>query len=164
MNPYLRTSLAFGTIAGLGGIFYFVVLQYWVHDAALTRMSSWEILITLACSVYAMGYYRDRKQAGILHFWQGALLGIGTALIATTLTCLVVFWLVSVIDPSIFKEFILYTQKDMSQRLASDVIRKNPNLQQMIRAQLTSLPTLTPFTMILFLEVFLSRTLELNSW
>jgi hypothetical protein len=150
MNPYLRISLVFGTIAGLAGALYFVVLQYWINDPALGKMSSLEILITLICSVYAMGYYRDRKQGGVLHFWQGAVIGLETAFVSTFITCLVVYWIVRLVDPSVFREFILLTQKDMSGKLTSEAVRKTPALQQMIRSQLASLPDITPFNMIFF--------------
>ncbi len=148
MNPYLRISLLFGAVAGVAGALYFLVLQYVAKDQALTKMSQLEILITLFCSVYAMGYYRDRKQSGVLHFWQGAVLGVETAAISTFITCLIVYIVVRFLDPSVFADFILFTQKDMSARLTSEVIRKNPNLQQMIRSQLAGLSGITPFNMI----------------
>lgn len=147
MNPYLRTSLLFGSIAGLGSILYFLVLQYLVKEPGLARLGSWEILFTLVCMLYAMGYYRDRKQGGILHFWQGALLGISTALISTTLLCVFVFWVVRVADPVTFKEFILYMQKDMLNRIS---VEKDAALQKVFRAQLASLPSITPFNQIFF--------------
>ncbi|MDJ1481893.1 DUF4199 domain-containing protein [Cytophagaceae bacterium YF14B1] len=150
MNPYLRIALIFGTVAGLSGIAYFLVLQYEVGEPALTRLSTLDIIITLLCIIYAMGYFRDRKQNGVLHFWEGAVIGIGTAIIGTLLMCLVIYGIVVFLDPDVFKNFILYLQKDMSQRLTSDVITKSPQLQQMIRTQLAALPQITPFDTIFF--------------
>jgi len=150
MNRYLRIALVFGAVAAAMNVLYILVMQYWVGENALTRVSSVDILITLLCILYAMGYYRDRKQGGVLHFWQGAIIGIETAFIGTLLTCLVLYVLIRFADPAVFTDFIQITREDMQRRLVSDAFSKNPNLRQMLNSQLASLPEITPFNMVFF--------------
>ncbi len=149
MNRYLRLSLTFGSIAAAMVVLYFLVLQYLVKDVALAQMSSLDILITLACGLFAMGYFRDRKQGGQLHFWQGAVIGLETAAIATTLACLAIYLIVR-IDPTILQSFLDATKADMLQRMKKPEFQQNANLTQMIQAQLAMLSNVTPFQMIFF--------------
>jgi|GEM_PF-2153673 len=140
MNPYLRISLIFGTVAGLAGVVYFLVLQYWIGENALVRMGSVEILITMLCALYAVGYYRDRKQDGVLHFWQGALIGLETAFIGTLILCVIIYFFVRLIDPVIFTEFLSIVEADLKKALQSEPISNNPGAQAIVRDRLSVLP------------------------
>ena len=152
MNPYLRTSLVFGTIAGFAVAAYFVVQQYLVGENALTRMTELDVLITLLCGLFAMGYYRDRKQGGVLHFWQGAIIGIETGVIGTLLGCLAIYVIVQWIDPSAFAGFIEKIRQLLLAALKEERAKKNPTASviEIIQDRLNVLPKASPATTLFF--------------
>lgn len=152
MNPYLRVSLLFGTVAAVMVLVYFLVLQYLVSTNALTEMTSLDILIVLLCMLFAMGYYRDRLQGGMLHFWQGAIIGIETGVIGTLLSCLFIYLIVKWIDPSSFTEFIEIIRKDLLKALQEEHAKSNPTASTIgiIQDRLAILPKASPATTIFF--------------
>ncbi len=162
MNPYLRISLVFGTIAGVAMVLYFAVQQYMVGDNGLTRMTELDVLITLLCGLFAMGYYRDRKQGGVLHFWQGAIIGIETGVIGTLLGCAAIYVIVQWIDPSVFAGFIEKIRESLLAALKQEHAKQNPTASviEIIQDRLNVLPKASPATTLFFspTSIFVKNT------
>ncbi len=147
---YLRVSLQFGAAAAAMIVLYFLALQYWIGDNALVNMSRLDIVIMLVCILFAMGYYRDRRQGGMLHFWQGAIIGIEVNLIGTLLACLAIYLIVSFLAPDILTGFVQLMRQNIQAELQTEAVRKSAVQQAALKAQLANLPYLTPFNMVFF--------------
>lgn len=148
MSTYFRVSLQFGAAVAALIVLYFLALQYWIGDNALAGMSRFDIVITLAGILFAMGYYRDRRQGGMLHFWQGAIIGIEVNLIGTLLACLVIYLIVSFFAPEILTGFVQLMRQNIETELQTEAVGKSAVQQAALKTQLANLPFITPFNMV----------------
>jgi apolipoprotein N-acyltransferase len=69
-SRYLRVAALFGLLgAGLVLLYFFTLYALGVNP--VPEMNRLDLLIILLCMLFAMGYFRDRRNGGVLHFWAG---------------------------------------------------------------------------------------------
>lgn len=89
MNPIVRKSLIFGSIAG-GVCFLFFLVMYFLNPNPLALRRP-DLGINIIFIGVAIWYYK-RENGGYLHFYEGFSLGFLTNIIAALLTGVLIFY------------------------------------------------------------------------
>ncbi|MDO1446778.1 DUF4199 domain-containing protein [Rhodocytophaga aerolata] len=104
-NIYVQISAVFGLLGAILIVLYFFCF-YWLGKNPLLYMSTFDLVIPVICMTLAMFYFRDRKRAGSMHFWEGLIIGFFTNFIATFLSALVIYLFIVFIDTGLLTKHI----------------------------------------------------------
>jgi hypothetical protein len=109
-NIYVQVSAVFGLLGAVLILFYFLGF-YWLNKNPLLYMSTFDLVIPVICMALAMFYFRDKKMAGTMHFWEGLIIGFLTNFIATFLSALVIYFLIVFIDTGLLSRHVADLQQ-----------------------------------------------------
>ena len=123
MNPIVRKSLTFGSIAG-GVCFLFFLVMYFLNPNPLALRRP-DLGINIIFIGVAIWYYK-RENGGYLHFYEGFSLGFLTNIIAALLTGVLIFLFLQYVDVRPFEEWtawsknLLLTDRERSKELMNE--------------------------------------------
>lgn len=138
-NVYLRTALLFGLLGAALVLAYFFTL-YAFGLNPLAEMNRLDLLIILLCTLFAMGYFRDRVNGGVLHFWEGLVVGMPVVLVSVGVSSLVIY-LFTKLSPDVFTGYLGEMEKVIRADYAAGRIKDAAYYQGLLK----SLPGITPF-------------------
>lgn len=137
-NVYLRIALLFGLLGAALVLTYFFTL-YWLGINPLPEMNRLDLLIILLCTLFAMGYFRDRLNRGVLHFWEGLVLGMPVVLLSVLLSSLGIYLFMN-LEPEVFRGYLGHMEKVIRADYAAGRIKDASYYQNLLK----SLPGITP--------------------
>ncbi len=137
-SKYMRVGMLFGLLgAGLVLVYFFTF--YALATNPVREMNRLDLLIILLCTLFAMGYFRDRRNGGVLHFWQGLAVGVPVVLLSALVSSLVIYAFLK-IDPTVFTGYVAGMEKEIRADYAAGRLKDAARYQYYLKA----LPTLTP--------------------
>lgn len=148
-NVYLRIALLFGLLGAALILAYFLVL-YAAGTNPLPEMNKLDLLIILLCTLFAMGYFRDRLNRGVLHFWQGLVLGMPVVLLSALVSSLVIYGF-TVWIPDLFPDYLNQMQKLIEADYQAGRIKDEAYYRNLLK----SLPAVSRFSKAL--DIFLKN-------
>ena len=107
MNPIVRKSLIFGSIAG-GVCFLFFLVMYFLNPNPLALRRP-DLGINIIFIGVVIWYYK-RENGGYLHFYEGFSLGFLTNIIAALLTGVLIFLFLQYVDVRPFEEWTAWLE------------------------------------------------------
>lgn len=106
-NPMLSVSVKYGLLAASLSIILFSALYFFGKNPLLIPLFlDFRILIFAIFLLFGIRDFKDNKNGGILHFWQGFVTGAVIVIIVGTIMGLFIFLLGSVIDHSFTGNYI----------------------------------------------------------
>lgn len=114
IKRYTKIYLIAGITGALLVLLYFFTF-YWLGKNPLLRMSTYDMAIIFICMAVAMGYYRDKWNAGKMHFWEAVIIGFFTNLIASLLSALFIYLFIAFIEPDLITRHIADLQNILQQ-------------------------------------------------
>lgn len=145
-KPLIQVPSRYGAVASLFMMVLFVILYYiGRHPLSIPVFFDIRLLILPLFMVIAMKEFRDYRNGGVLHFWQGLTVGFITFIIIGSLLSLFIIAF-SFADPSFLSSYIdervllLETNKEVFvEALNEDIVEE----------QLRTLPLTTPIDLAL---------------
>ena len=138
-SRYLRVGGMFGLLgAGLVLLYFFTLYALGINP--VVEMNRFDLLIILLCTLFAMGYFRDRRNGGVLHFWEGIAVGVPVVLLSALLSSLLIYAFVK-IAPDVFTGYLQAMEKEIRADYAAGRLKDATRFRYYLKA----LPTITPF-------------------
>jgi hypothetical protein len=138
-SKYLRVAYLFGLLgAGLVLLYFFTF--YALGANPVREMNRLDLLIILLCTLFAMGYFRDRHNGGVLHFWEGLAVGVPVVVLSALLSSLVIYAFLK-IEPEVFTGYLGLMEKEIRADYAAGRLKDAARYQYYLKA----LPGITPF-------------------
>ncbi len=107
INAIYLIPLKYGGLAVILSIILFLVLYYFGQNPLLIPpVLDFRIILYPIILVFAMREFKEKRNGGILHFWQGMSLGIQMVLIIAFLMALFILVFGSLIEPGFISEYI----------------------------------------------------------
>jgi len=142
-NRYLRIALLFGLLgAGLVLTYFFTLYALGLNP--VPEMNRLDLLIILLCTLFAMGFFRDRRNRGVLHFWEGIVLGAPVVLVSALLSSVVIYGFLKA-APDVFTGYIGEMEKVIRADYAAGRFKEAADYQSYLKV----LPQITPFGKVL---------------
>ncbi|HEX8530747.1 MAG TPA: DUF4199 domain-containing protein [Cytophagales bacterium] len=137
-SRYLRMGALFGLLgAGLVLVYFFTFYALGMNP--VPEMNRLDLLIILLCTLFAMGYFRDRRNGGVLHFWQGLAVGVPVVVLSALVSSLVIYGFLKAM-PEVFAGYVAGMEKEIRADYAAGRLTDAARYQYYLKA----LPTLTP--------------------
>jgi len=138
-SRYLRVAMLFGLLgAGLVLVYFFTL--YAVGANPVAEMNRFDLLIILLCTLFAMGYFRDRLNGGVLHFWEGIAVGVPVVLLSALLSSLLIYAFLKIM-PEVFTGYLQFMEKEIRADYAAGRLKDAARFKYYLEA----LPGITPF-------------------
>ena len=110
----LRSSLVAGSLTGLACFIYFYVLYAFGQNPFGQYRFMYLPIYALGLFV-AVRYFREQYNNGVLHGWQGILIGLIANFIAATLTTLLLWLVMAALQPAMLdfykQELVVWLEK-----------------------------------------------------
>jgi hypothetical protein len=134
----MRVAYLFGLLgAGLVLLYFFTF--HVLGTNPVREMNRLDLLIILLCTLFAMGFFRDRRNGGVLHFWQGLAVGVPVVLLSALVSSLVIYAFLK-IDPGVFAGYVAGMEKEIRADYAAGRLTDAARYQYYLKA----LPGITP--------------------
>ncbi|MEQ9424785.1 MAG: DUF4199 domain-containing protein [Cyclobacteriaceae bacterium] len=104
-NPLFGVPIKFGTIGGAMFILMFCI-TYGIDKNPLIDLKFFDFILIPIFLFTAMKEYKDYRNNGILHFWQGMTVGVGTYLLMAAVSAFFVTIFLTLIDPAVIDQYI----------------------------------------------------------
>ncbi len=105
-NPLISVPLKFGTIAGGLSILMFLI-AYWMGKNPLIDLRFFDFLILPVFLFFSMKYFKDYKNNGILHFWQGMTVGVLNYVVLAVLSAIFIIFFLNFINAQLVDFYII---------------------------------------------------------
>jgi O-antigen ligase len=134
----MRVASLFGLLgAGLVLAYFFTFYALGVNP--VREMNRLDLLIILLCTLFAMGYFRDRRNGGVLHFWEGLAVGVPVVLLSALVSSLIIYAFLK-IEPGVFAGYVAGMEKEIRADYAAGRLKDAARFQYYLKA----LPGITP--------------------
>lgn len=104
-NPLLSVPIKFGSFAGILAITMFFVL-YFMELNPFVESRLMDIILLPIFIFFSLKDFRDVRNGGVLHYWQGMTVGVLMYLLMATISALFIYIFTTWIDPNVLHEYI----------------------------------------------------------
>lgn len=104
-NPIVAVPLKFGAISSALSILMFLI-TYWMGKNPLIDLKFFDFLILPIFLFFAMKDFKDYRNKGILHFWQGMTVGVISYLTLAVFSALFISIFLNFIDAQLLDLYI----------------------------------------------------------
>ncbi len=107
INPIHEIPIRYGIMAAIISIGLFLVLYFFGKNPLLIpAIFDYRIILFPIILVFAIRDFKENKNNGFLHFWQGMSIGLQTVLITAFLMAVFIFLFGSILDKSFVLSYI----------------------------------------------------------
>ncbi len=143
-NPIFYVSGLYGLSGGLLAIILFLVLWYVVGMNQLVTNKFFDAILVLFFVFFSIKDFKDNRNNGVLHYWQGMSVGISTFFVMATCWGSFVYFFLTFINPEPLHNFIQERLTVVNQNKAYYISEFG---ERWFREQLNSIPAISPFDM-----------------
>ncbi len=106
-NPIITVPLRYGLLAGVISIILFVILYYAGKNPLLIPpFLDFRILLYPIILVFAIREYKENKNEGVLHFWQGMSVGLQAVVFSSFLVAIFILIFGGLIESQFVAEYV----------------------------------------------------------
>ena len=104
-NPLVNVPLKFGTLGG-GLVILMFIITYFLGKNPLIDLKFFDFIIIPIFIFFSLKEFRDFRNGGILHFWQGMTIGVLNYLALAVLSAIFTLVFLSFIDSQLIDLYI----------------------------------------------------------
>ncbi|MBS0001402.1 MAG: DUF4199 domain-containing protein [Cyclobacteriaceae bacterium] len=135
-NPIFSVPLRYGFLAGIISMLLFLILHYSGKNPFLIPpLFDFRIILYPIVLVFAIRDFKENKNGGILHFWQGISVGVQTVLTGALLMAIFILFFGGLIETAMVPDYILEMteqiksmNEDVMNSVGSDAISRSLEL------------------------------------
>jgi hypothetical protein len=138
LNPLFAVPLRYGLLTGIFSIVLFLILYYaGQHPFLIPPLLDFRIILYPIILVFAIRDYKENRNGGILHFWQGMSVGLLAVLTGAFLMSVFILVFGGLISPDLVPDYV----RQMTEQIQSlsEEVRESVG-DQAIERSLSLLP------------------------
>ena len=114
-NPIFTVPFRYGTLAAVLSIILFLILYYaGKHPLLIPPFLDFRIILYPIILVFAIRDFKENRNEGILHFWQGMSVGIQAVAISSFFMAIFILIFGGLIDSAFLSEYIRLMSEQIS--------------------------------------------------